>query len=123
MKLDHIQLAMPEGEEARARAFFSDLLGMEEESKPYPLSERGGCWFRKDSVILHIGVEATFTPQQKAHPAFVVPELFSLEKRLQDAGYPVKWDHALPERSRFYTRDPFGNRLEFMKEGDGYLQK
>ena len=43
MKPDHIQLAIPEGEEASARRFFQDILGMEEEEKPDPLRERGGC--------------------------------------------------------------------------------
>ena len=123
MKLDHIQLAMPEGQEANARAFFSGILGMAEESKPYPLSERGGCWFRKGSVILHIGVDKAFTTQKKAHPAFVVADLNVLAEKIKDHGHPVIWDDALPDRERFYSSDPFGNRIEFIKEGDGFLEK
>lgn len=38
MKLDHIQLAMPEGQEDEARSFFRDILEMIEEEKPYPLN-------------------------------------------------------------------------------------
>ena len=123
MKLDHIQLAMPKGMEAQARAFFSGVLGMQEEAKPYPLNERGGCWFKKDEVILHVGVEDSFIPQKKAHPAFLVTDLKALELQLIEAGYPVTWDDALPERTRFYTADPFGNRIEFLKDGDGFGQK
>lgn len=123
MKLDHIQLAMPIGEEDKARGFFSDVLGMSEEDKPYPLNERGGCWFRKGSVILHVGVESEFAPQKKAHPAFVVADLHELEQRLKYEGHPVVWDGALANRKRFYTADPLGNRIEFLKEGNGFSQK
>ena len=123
VKLDHIQLAMPPGQEDRARAFFIDLLGMHEEAKPFPLSERGGAWFRRGEVILHLGVEATFQPQKKAHPAFLVADLNALAARLAAADYAVDWDDALPERRRFYSSDPFGNRIEFMADGDGFSQK
>ena len=123
MKLDHIQLAMPTGEEEKARAFFGDILGMHEVEKPYPLSERGGCWFRKDSAIIHLGIDNPFLPQRKAHPAFIVPGLDELADKLCQSGYDVTWDDALAERKRFYTTDPFGNRIEFIKEGDGFSQK
>lgn len=120
MKLDHIQLAMPKGKEAEARAFFTGLLQMTEETKPEPLAARGGCWFRKDGVVLHLGVEENFKPQKKAHPAFTVQNLGRLEKMLVSQGYEVTWDTALPDRKRFYTTDPFGNRIEFLRDGDGF---
>jgi len=123
MKLDHIQLAMSEGKEEDARAFFEGLLGMTEEEKPEPLASRGGCWFRKDEVIVHLGVEKNFLPQKKAHPAFVIEDLAALERKLTDAAYEVVWDTAIPSRKRFYTTDPFGNRIEFLLEGDGFTQK
>lgn len=123
MKLDHIQLAMPQSGEKKARTFFAGVLGMEEGEKPYPLSERGGCWFRKGSVILHLGVEDGFIPQKKAHPAFVVPDLNALEQKLKAGGHDVVWDDALPSRKRLYSSDPFGNRIEFIREGGGFSQK
>jgi catechol 2,3-dioxygenase-like lactoylglutathione lyase family enzyme len=43
--LDHVQLAAPAGCEAAARAFFCDLLGLEELEKPEALRPRGGVWF------------------------------------------------------------------------------
>ena len=39
--IDHVQLAMPEGGEDRARAFYTDLLGMREVAKPSNLSPAG----------------------------------------------------------------------------------
>lgn len=122
-RLDHIQLAMPPGEEAKARAFWAGLLGMSEEEKPEPLASRGGCWFRAGMMIVHLGVEKDFAPQRKAHPAFCVSDLDGLAGRLATAGYPVTWDDALPDRRRFYTADPFGNRVELIHDGDGFGQK
>ena len=43
--LDHVQLAMPAGKEAEARAFYGNLLGLREVPKPEPLRARGGVWF------------------------------------------------------------------------------
>ena len=36
-------------------------------------------------------------------------------ERLEEAGYPVQWDDLIPGRRRFYTADPFGNRLELLE--------
>ena len=122
-RLDHILLAMPPGGEERARTFWGGLLGMQEEVKPGPLADRGGCWFRAGAVIVHLGVEKGFAPQRKAHPAFCVPELDEAAKRLAKAGCPVEWDDTLPNRRRFYTSDPFGNRIELLQDGHGFGQK
>ena len=121
-RLDHIQVAMPKGGEERARAFFAGLLGMEEEAKPSPLAGRGGCWFRHGDVIVHVGVEKDFTPQGKAHPAFCVRGIDLMAARLASGGHPVEWDESLPGRQRLYTADPFGNRVELMRDGDGFGQ-
>lgn len=121
--LDHVQLAMPPGREAEARAFFADLLCMTEETKPEPLASRGGCWFRSGQAILHLGIETEAAGQKKAHPAFCVTSLNDLVTRLEAHGFPVIPDDTLPSRHRIYTSDPFGNRLEFIQEGDGFTQK
>lgn len=122
-QLDHIQLAMPPGQEAKAREFFAGVLGMQEEEKPGILASRGGCWFRAGLAILHVGVEKGFAAQKKAHPAFCSTELKALAERLVGRGYPVEWDDALPGRKRLYTSDPFGNRIEIIQDGDGFAQK
>jgi hypothetical protein len=44
--LDHVQLAMPSGQEGVTRAFYGDVLGLVEEWKPDNLAARGGVWFR-----------------------------------------------------------------------------
>ena len=118
--IDHIQLAMPPGQEEKARAFFRDILGMSEDEKPEPLASRGGCWFRTGTAIVHLGIEKDFIPQKKAHPAFCVSNLTELADRFGRNGFCVTWDDALADRKRFYTSDPFGNRIEFIQSGDGF---
>ena len=115
---------MPQGEEERARSFYRDIIGMREDAKPEPLAQgRGGCWFSGGGAIVHLGVERDFAPQKKAHPAFCVSDIDELARRFAGAGVAVAWDDALPARRRFYVSDPFGNRIEFIKDGDGFGQK
>jgi catechol 2,3-dioxygenase-like lactoylglutathione lyase family enzyme len=120
--LDHIQLAIPPGGEERAREFYGRTLGLVEVAKPEPLAGRGGCWFAGPGVQLHLGVETPFAPAQKAHPAFLVRDLAACERALRAAGAAITPDATLPHVRRFYATDPFGNRVEFIQQGDGFSQ-
>jgi catechol 2,3-dioxygenase-like lactoylglutathione lyase family enzyme len=113
--LDHLQLAMPRGREAEARAFYGDILGLRELTKPANLVVRGGVWFALGTQQLHLGVENDFHPAKKAHPAFLVSDLAGLRTRLEDAGYAPYEDEPLAGYERCYVADPFGNRLELME--------
>ncbi len=120
--LDHVQLAMPAGGEEQARRFYAGVLGMTEVAKPEPLAARGGCWFEAPATVVHIGVDDDFRPAHKAHPAFRVTDLAECRRRLASAGAPVVADDTLPHVRRFYTADPFGNRIEILQDGDGFAQ-
>ena len=115
LALDHVQLAIPRGAEARCRSFFADLLGMAETAKPAALEDRGGLWLRSGAVELHLGIDPDFRPARKAHPAFRVADLDRLAERLAAAGCPVRRDEPIAGRRRFFTDDPVGNRLEFIE--------
>ena len=112
--LDHIQIAIPEGGEDSARAFYCTLLGMHEVPKPANLSP-SGCWFERGSVSLHIGVDPDFTPARKAHPALLVDDLAAHRARLEAAGCETRDDKPVEGYARFFTFDPFGNRIELMQ--------
>lgn len=116
--LDHVQLAMPPGAEAEAaaRAFYGGLLELGELFKPPILAARGGVWFGGPGFQLHLGVETDFHPARKAHPALRCSDLDALARTLLAASYSVEWDEAIPGVRRFYSSDPFGNRLEFLAE-------
>ncbi|MHA7819878.1 MAG: VOC family protein [Erythrobacter sp.] len=112
--LDHIQIAIPAGGEDRARRFYGDLLGMHEVPKPANLSP-SGCWFERGGVSLHIGVDPDFRPASKAHPALLVDDLDGLRKALEAAGYETRDDKPVDGYRRFFSHDPFDNRVEFMQ--------
>jgi len=121
VRLDHVQVAAPPGCEAAARAFYGGLLGLPEVAKPEPMRASGGAWFALGAQQLHVGVEASFAPAAKAHPGLSVSEaeLDAIAARLEAAGAPVTWDDRLPGVRRFYTADPFGNRLELLAGSAG----
>ncbi len=113
-RIDHVQLAMPPGPEAEARAarFYEGLLGLPRTDKPRELAARGGCWFERGPVKVHLGVEEDFRPARKAHPALVVSGLDALCRLLEGAGHPVRRSEEVPGRPQWYVDDPFGNRIE-----------
>lgn len=113
--LDHVQLAMPVGEEDRARRFYSGLLEIPEVPKPPHLAKRGGCWFERGPLKVHLGVEHEFRPARKAHPAFIVTDLTALIERLRNSSVAIDEDEPLPGFNRCYVSDPFGNRLELLE--------
>ena len=114
--IDHIQLAIPEGAEERARAFYTGLLGFTEVSKPAALVGRGGAWFESGQVRLHLGVEADFRAARKAHPALLVKDLPALLSRLEAGGVTITRDIPLEGYDRAHIADPFGNRIELMEK-------
>lgn len=117
ISIDHVQLAMPAGEEEKARFYYSHVLGFAEVPKPSELAKRGGVWFESESVHLHLGVEADFRPARKAHPAFLVEDLEGLITKLQLAAYETDTSQPpLAGYKRAHIFDPFGNRIELMEK-------
>ena len=125
MRLHHVQVSMPRGEEVLARRFYRDALGLAEVDKPPSLAGRGGCWFRactEDGTVsaeVHLGVDDPFIPAQKAHPALLVGSVAELEERataILGAGFEVSWAEreTLEGFVRFHCRDGFGNRVEVL---------
>jgi catechol 2,3-dioxygenase-like lactoylglutathione lyase family enzyme len=114
LALDHVQLAIAAGSEPDCRAFYVELLGMIELTKPEVLAARGGLWLRSGTVEIHLGVEQDFRAARKAHPAFRVADLDNLAARLTTAGFTLAWDDVIAGTRRFFTHDPLGNRLEFI---------
>ncbi|HEY1263681.1 MAG TPA: VOC family protein [Terriglobales bacterium] len=113
--IDHVQLAMPAGQEDVARAFYCGILGMVELAKPDLLAKRGGCWFESGGVQLHLGIEKDFRAAKKAHPALRCRNYAALVERLEAAGAEVIPDDANPGATRCYIHDPFGNRIELIQ--------
>ena|SRR6187549_3948324 len=106
---------MPADMEQAAREFYEGLLGIPEVPKPPELAKRGGAWFERGSLKIHLGVEADFRPARKAHPALLVVDLEALVVRLKQHNVQVVSDNPLEGYFRVYIDDPFGNRIELME--------
>jgi catechol 2,3-dioxygenase-like lactoylglutathione lyase family enzyme len=115
LALDHVQVAITPGGEDAARRFYSAVLGMPEVPKPATLAGRGGVWFACGAQQLHCGVEETVAPSRR-HPALRTDDLDTIRARLEAAGFPIRTDAELPGYRRFYTEDPFGNRIECIQK-------
>jgi catechol 2,3-dioxygenase-like lactoylglutathione lyase family enzyme len=117
--LDHVQVAAPSGGEEDARRFYGGLLGLAELEKPKALRGRDGVWFACGDHQLHVGVAEDFSPATKAHPALLVrpADLDPLAERLEAASCAVHWDSAISGVRRFYTADPWDNRIELTSGG------
>lgn len=113
--IHHVQLAMPPGMEAAARKFYHGILGIPEVPKPAHLARRGGAWFERGPLKIHLGAEADFRPARKAHPALLVTDLEALIERLKGHGVEIVDDEPLEGFFRVYVADPFGNRIELME--------
>lgn len=113
--LDHVQTAIPVGGEDAARAFYGALLGLPEIAKPPALAVHGGCWFILGDRQLHMGAEQAFIPAKKAHVGVCTDDLAGLQARLDAAGHWTKADTRIDGVARFFTDDPFGNRIEFIE--------
>ena len=116
-RLDHVQVCVPRGMEAEARAFYGGLLGLEEVEKPEVLRANGGMWYNVADIQLHVGVEDSSVGfSSKRHPAFEVEDIGAVRTYLERNGVRTKDEPSLPGVSRFSFFDPFGNRIELMEK-------
>jgi len=92
LNLDHVQIAIPVGGEARAREFYGGILGLTEVAKPAETAGRNSIWFTSGPVNLHLGIEADFHPAKRAHPALVVDDLDDILAACEGAGLATKPD-------------------------------
>lgn len=106
---------MPPGGEDRAREFYDGVLGIPEIPKPVDMAKRGGCWFERGELKVHLGVEPEFRPARKAHPGFIVSDLVALVARFRSAGYSLTEDQSQAGYFRVFVDDPFGNRIELIE--------
>lgn len=112
---------MPAGREAEARAFYAGILGIPEVAKPANLAKRGGCWFVRGALQIHLGVDPEFRPARKAHPALLVADLTNFRMRLEEAGVACREEEPLEGYERIYVDDPFGNRIELLERASAWL--
>jgi catechol 2,3-dioxygenase-like lactoylglutathione lyase family enzyme len=114
----HVQITVGKGQEAAARRFYCDLLGLPEVEKPDALKPRGGFWLQVGDRQVHVGIEeGVDRAATKAHVAYRVDDVEAWRARLVAEGIEIQESVAIPGHARFEFRDPFGNRVEFIAPG------
>lgn len=112
----HVQLTVSAEQEAAAYAFYTEVMGLQTIPKPYSLAGRGGFWCVLGTVQIHVGIEKGFSSNRgKAHIAYAVDDLNAWREHLQAQSIEILESVPIPGMNRFECRDPFGNRMEFLK--------
>jgi catechol 2,3-dioxygenase-like lactoylglutathione lyase family enzyme len=115
-RIHHAQITIPAGAESEAKKFYCELLRLEEIPKPESLQSPGGFWLKLAEQQVHVGVEERNSNSiTKAHLAYQVDDLDEWRHAISSAGYNILAGEPIPGYDRFETRDPFGNRLEFIQ--------
>ena len=118
-RLQHISIPRPPGSEAETRAFYGQVLGLEEVPVPRSIRHLDLIWFRLGNLELHLLAEEPVNDPSGRHFCLEVTDLEKLRARLLAAGYTPEEAIPIPGRPRFFCRDPFNNRIEFTTlEGD-----
>lgn len=112
---------LPKGEEAKARQFYGQALGLKEVMKPPALAARGGVWFETpDGFQLRCSTEEELGKRVPGTGSVVAFEIADVEGFRQDVTrrqLMVQDLPPIPGQRRFLALDPFGNRLEFLQRG------
>jgi catechol 2,3-dioxygenase-like lactoylglutathione lyase family enzyme len=116
VRLHHVQLTVPKGEESAARNFYCNVLKLNEIEKPPSLQGRGGLWLALGDIQIHIGTEDNVDRRAtKGHIAYQVDDLASWHRTLTENNIEILDSVPIPGYLRFEFRDPFGNRVEMIQ--------
>jgi catechol 2,3-dioxygenase-like lactoylglutathione lyase family enzyme len=121
-RLHHVNVTVPKSLEDAAKHFYGVVMGLEEVPKPGGSRARGGAWYQLGALQLHLSIEAPLGENciSKRHVCYTVNNLAEAEERFRSAGVEILPDDLpTPGWSRFYVRDPGGNRLEIAQDNAG----
>ena len=113
--IHHVNVTVPKPLEDAAKHFYGVVMALEEVPKPEGSLARGGAWYQLGPLQLHLSIEAPLGENcaSKRHVCYTVSNLAEAEERFRSAGVEILPDDVpTPGWSRFYVRDPGGNRLE-----------
>jgi catechol 2,3-dioxygenase-like lactoylglutathione lyase family enzyme len=117
MRLQHVSITVPAGDEDRVREFYGGLLGLDEREVPPNLDPSRLIWFRVGDPDLELHVMLGEAAGGGGHFCLAVDDVESFRRRLSDAGVETVDATEIVGRPRFFCRDPFGNRVELTTIG------
>ena len=112
-RLQHVSSPFAHGRQAALRGFYGELLGLREIPTPSTLAHLELVWFSAgDGVELHF-FQGAADDAAARHFCLDIEDLDETRRRLRDAGHEPYDDTPIPNRPRFFCRDPAGNLVEF----------
>jgi catechol 2,3-dioxygenase-like lactoylglutathione lyase family enzyme len=114
-RLQHTSLLIPPGAQDAVRAFYGELLGLEEKEPPRALAHLHLVWFvaGEDEMELHfLPTDERPNTLDQRHICLAVDDLEAYRRRLTEANVTITEAEPIPYRPRFFCRDPFGNLVE-----------
>jgi catechol 2,3-dioxygenase-like lactoylglutathione lyase family enzyme len=113
-RLQQVSTPYPRGRADELRAFYGGLLGLEEKDVPESLAGRGLVWFSagEGERELHFLPEEEVDRRSMRHFCVEVDDV-EASRRAIAAGCETVEATPIPNRPRFFCRDPFGNLIEF----------
>ncbi|HEY1707908.1 MAG TPA: VOC family protein [Rhizomicrobium sp.] len=115
--IDHVQIAVPKALESETLRFYREVFALPEIPKPEELRGRGGAWFQIGTLQMHIGVDPDASPKSKRHICFLVGDLASARRHVLAHDIAIEEESIAEGLSRFFIRDPAGNRIEIGQRG------
>ncbi len=120
--LQHVSSPFPGGQENDVRAFYGGVLSLREVPTPATLAAMNLVWYSAgDGLELHF-FPGSPEPEAARHFCLDCEDLEEVRERLVAAGHTPYDDVAIPNRPRFFCRDPFGNLIEFTSIKGDYLK-
>ncbi len=121
-RIQHVSIPRPPGSHAQTRAFYGELLGLEEKPVPGSIEHLDLIWFNiGENMELHVFTEEQREDTSGRHFCMDVEDVEELRARLEQAGYTPWNPEEIPNRPRFFCKDPFGNTIEFTTIKGDYL--
>ena len=109
--LHHAHICCPPGGEAQARTFYVDQLGLNELPRPAHLGV--GWWYAlPDGGQVHLSTETDVGAHPRRHFALRVDDVAGMRRALEAQGVRSEDAVEIPNVSRCYVFDPFGNKIE-----------
>lgn len=115
--LHHVQVLYPPGQEAVARRFYGQALGLQEIPRPPTLRAGDGLWYAVADAHLHLSADDDPAPHPRRHFGLRVDDLDAAVARLRSAGARFEEATPIPGWRRTYVFDPFGNKIELDEIG------
>lgn len=97
----------------RARAFYREVLGLQEVPKP-PTFGFSVAWFQIGDQQIHLLQAKEADVPGARHVALHVDDIAEARARLSGLGYRVSETVGIPGADRFFTTDPDGNQIEII---------